>query len=189
MAKKKRQTEHEDDIIIEDTEDMVEIKGFQHKDKKLKEELESCKKERQEYLDGWQRSRADYANAEKRHEESVKRVRDMTLEHCLTEFLPVLDSFDMAIATDAWETVPKDWRTGMEHIRNQIIAILNHHNVESFGEVGDMVDPALHQAVDTKIVTEERLVGTLQVVMRKGYKHGENILRPAHVSIGVLDSQ
>src|SRR3989344_9564250 len=73
--------------------------------KKLRAELEKCKEERQEYLVGWQRCKADSINARKdavlMAERSGNRSRDSLIE----DIIPALDSFDMAIGSDAWASM------------------------------------------------------------------------------------
>jgi ferredoxin-NADP reductase len=67
--------------------------------KKLKEKLAVCEKERQEYLDGWQRAKADLVNARKRDEEERREFVKFANEQLVGELLPVLESFEMAMLT------------------------------------------------------------------------------------------
>jgi molecular chaperone GrpE (heat shock protein) len=63
---------HNDDVQFEDIE---EGENPALLIKKLREKLRTCENEKKEYLDGWQRMRADYANARKEEE---SRRGDMT---------------------------------------------------------------------------------------------------------------
>ena len=84
---------------------------------------------------------------------------------------------------DAWEKVDPAWRTGVEYIHQQLMNVLREHNLESFGVVGDMFDPSLHQAV-SEVATEDTAQDhRIASVLQQGYKLGDTILRPARVSV------
>jgi len=177
----------ENDIeLIENDEDGSE-EGFQAKLKKLKEKIATLEKEKQEYLDGWQRARADYANLLKSSEEDKKRLRSIVEEDFVHELLPVVDSFAMAMKNkEVWEKVEPTWRTGVEYIYSQLIGTLKEKGFESFGTEGELFDPAVHQAVTETETEDEALDHKIASVLQQGYKLGENILRPARVSVWKL---
>ena len=157
---------------------------FAEKLKKLKNELKIIKKERQEFLDGWQKERADFANYKK---DEIKRnsfYADRAKENILTDFLPALDSFNMAFGNkEAWEKVDKNWRSGVEYIYSQILSTLEGHGVKQFGAVGEIFDPTLHQSVGVEDTDIEEKDGTIAVVNSKGFIVNESILRPAKVIV------
>src|SRR3989344_1508768 len=100
----------EDNEIIEsefsdtakDDEEFVAEDGEGHtaspKDivKDLREKLKRAIEEKQEYLNGWQRAKADLINARKRDEEDKKNFAKYAKEGIVQDFIPVLESFDMA---------------------------------------------------------------------------------------------
>ena len=149
--------------------------------KKVRTELEKCKEEKQEYLVGWQRCKADSINARKdavlMAERSGNRSRDALVE----DIIPALDSFDMAIASDAWVSMDSNWRTGMENVRSQLITALSNQGVSAYAEIGDDFDPILHEAVQE--VDAEGKPGSVVKVLRRGYRTHGNIIRPARVAI------
>jgi molecular chaperone GrpE len=183
--------EEENDIVfdpeIETTdEDGAELSSAQ-KVKELKEKIKELQKEKAEYLDGWQRSRADYANLQKQTDEDKKRVRSMVEENFIAELLPAMDSFSMAMSNkEAWEKVDANWRMGVEYIYQQLMSTLKDHNLEPFGAVGDTFDPTLHEAVSETETNDAKLDHTIASVLQQGYKLGENTLRAARVSVYVL---
>src|SRR3989338_4076705 len=84
--------------------------------KKLREKLKICEQERQEYLSGWQRAKADLINARKRDEEGMRELAKFANEGLIVELIPVLDSFEMAMKNkEAWDKVEKNWRVGVEY--------------------------------------------------------------------------
>lgn len=175
------------DVNFEPEEESGDIDALQGKLKKIKGELESCKKERSEYLDGWQRCKADSVNARKdaavAAERAGNRSRDALIEDCL----PALDSFDMAMSDDSWSTVDPNWRKGMENVRSQLLAALEKHGVRTFGEVGDLFDPLMHEVVQE--IEGAGDAGKIARILRKGYRTNERIVRPAHVAITAARAQ
>lgn len=150
--------------------------------KKLRDELEAAKKERQEYLDGWQRCKADAVNARKDLLRDADRAADRKLEALIEDILPALDSFDMAAASENWAEVSDGWRSGMEQVRNQLLDALRQYGVERTGKVGEQYDPRLHEALEERddVAGES---GTIARIIRFGYRRGERIIRPAHVIV------
>src|SRR3989344_2951801 len=82
--------------------------------------------EKQEYLTGWQRAKADLVNARKRDEEERKEFIRFVNGQLIEDLIPVLASFDMATENkEAWEKADKNWRTGVEYIHAQLVKILS----------------------------------------------------------------
>jgi len=173
-----------DDVeFVDSTEDGDALPATQ-KIKKLQEKIKLLEKEKQEYLDGWQRARADYSNLVKSTDEDKKRLRALIEENLIAEFLPVADSFGMAMNNrDAWEKVDANWRTGVEYIYAQFMNVLKDHDLQPFGTVGDIFDPNLHEAVSDTHTEDSNLDNTVSVVLQQGYKFGTTVLRPARVSV------
>jgi molecular chaperone GrpE len=172
-----------DDEIVSSTEEGMELDA-QAKVKQLKDKIKDLEKEKQEYLDGWQRARADYANIVKTSEEDKKRMKGFAEEAFIEELLPVVDSFGMAMGNrEAWEKVDAGWRTGVEYIHQQLMNTLNARGFAVFGAVGETFDPMLHQAVSDTETEDTSLDHTIASVLQQGYKLGDNILRPARVSV------
>ena len=180
MSKKKKQT---DDIEIE-YESGEGGADLEKKLKKLKKELVEIKKEKEEYLTGWQKERADFANFKKNLEEGSKATRSIIEEGVLTEFLNVLDSFNMAFANrEAWEKVDPSWRQGVEYIFDQMNKIFEQYGVLSIGQEGEDFDPNLHQSVEMVATEDESQDGKVASVIQKGYTIGSRTLRPARVNV------
>src|SRR3989338_7519949 len=79
--------------------------------KKLKADIKQLQKEKEEYLTGWQKERADFANYKKVEDDRKAMFSESMRERILTRFLAVMDSFNMAFANkEAWEKVDENWR-------------------------------------------------------------------------------
>lgn len=169
------------------TEEGEALSGAQ-KVKQLRDKIKVLEKEKQEYLTGWQRARADYANIVKNQDDEKKRLRTLIEENFIEELIPVVDSFSMAMSNkDAWEKVDPNWRTGVEYIYQQLMNTLKERGFTSFGTVGDTFDPMLHQAVSETETDDASLDHTIVIVLQQGYKLGENVLRPARVAVYALN--
>lgn len=178
-----------DDIVYDGENESASLSDANTKIKKLKEELRVCKDERQEYLDGWQRSKADFMNLKKRSVEEVLESKERAVENFLIDLLPVLDSFDMAFKDkEAWESAPLQWRKGIEYIYSQLNTLLSNNKVETLNPIGAIFDPNTHNSVATISVNEKEQDGKIVEVVMKGYKIKDRILRVAHVKVGSFDS-
>src|SRR3989344_7392847 len=99
--------------------------------KKLREKLKACQKEKDEYLAGWQRAKADLINYKREVETNKGELAKFANENLMRDLLSVLDSFDMAfINKETWESVPEGWRKGVEYIHTQFLTVLRENNLE-----------------------------------------------------------
>lgn len=170
-----------EDIDFEPEDELGDVGALKAKIQKLRNELEAVKKERQEYLDGWQRAKADMVNARKDAAEALRRAQGVGVESFVAELIPALDSFDMAMAGEGWQKVGPAWREGVESILSQIVSALQTHGIEIFGNIGESFDPNTHEVIQE--VDEEGEPGKIVRVLRRGYRSGDRILRPAQVAI------
>lgn len=151
----------------------------------LKEKLATCQAERQEYLDGWQRAKADLINAKKRAIDDQGLFLERIGTSFIEELLPVLDSFDMAFKNkEAWEAAPEQWRKGVEYIHSQLVAIITNRGVTILDPIGKPFDHNEHHSVASVPVNDAAQDGVVISVVRKGYKSGTTIIRPADVQVG-----
>ncbi|MES2930277.1 MAG: nucleotide exchange factor GrpE [Patescibacteria group bacterium] len=180
----KNNDESFDDVtFVESTEDGEELSG-KDMTKKLREDLKTVRKEKEEYLTGWQRAKADYVNLQKEMTELRANSSLIAKEKMAKNFLPVLDSFDMAFANkDAWEKVDQNWRTGIEYIFQQFVTALTESGIEKIDQAHAPFDPNLHQSIDTVPTDDQSKDHTVERVLQAGYKIGERIVRPARVNI------
>ena len=149
---------------------------------KLKSDLAKCNAERQEYLDGWQRMRADVANIKRDQAQAHGRSAALIKEEIIADFIPILDSFDSAMQGEAWNDVSESWRKGIEYIRTQCESVLEKHGITSFGAVGEPFDPLLHESAQ-EVNDTDAPAQTIVRIIRRGYHTPERLIRPAQVII------
>lgn len=183
------QTENED--VSFETTDSEGVEETQNvKIKKLREEIEKLRKERDEYLIGWQRAKADYINQSKNHLEERSELLKSAARKTITGILPTLDTYDLAKAnTEAWNTVDANWRTGIEYIFQQLYTSLESEGLKKFGAVGDTFDPNLHQSIEAIPVSDKIKDGTVVAVLQSGYMLHEKVIRPAKVNVGIYKEE
>jgi molecular chaperone GrpE len=148
----------------------------------LRAELEKAQAQAAEYLDGWQRARAEFANYKKRVEAERELLRQTSNEALLLKLLPVVDDFERA-----FQTLPEDlsdvpWVDGIKLILRKLQAILDSENVTPIEAIGQPFDPLLHQAVMQEETTEHP-DGHVIEEMQRGYRLGERVLRPSMVKV------
>ena len=174
---KKESHEEDTDIIFEDGSE----EALQATIKKLKEKLKQCENEKKEYLEGWQKSRADLINLRKQDEETISKIRTYASEDILVDIITTLDSFEMAFSNkESWENVAKEWRVGVEYIYNQLINTLNTHGLTEINPKNQVFDPQKHEAVEILEGKDNIVIEVIQ----KGYELGDKVLRVAKVTVG-----
>jgi molecular chaperone GrpE len=167
-----------DDSVIAE-ENSVEII------KKLREKLKKCEAEKQEYLTGWQRAKADLINARKRDEEDRKNFVKYSNANLILEIIPVLQSFDMAIKNkEVWEKVEKNWRVGVEYIYSQLHKVLTDNGLEEIDPLNEKYDHNHHEAVSHEPVDDQKLDNVIIQVIQKGYSLNGKVLKAPRVKVG-----
>lgn len=152
--------------------------------KKLKEKLKAAENEKMEYLTNWQKDKAEFVNARRRDDEAKQEFLKFSKQGVIEEILPVLDSFDLAMGNkESWESVSKEWRTGVENIYNQFLNILSKHGVTAFGAVGDAFDPALHHSIGSTKTENKEDDHKLAEILQRGYAMSGRTIRPALVKV------
>jgi len=143
--------------------------------KKLREKLHTAEKERGEYLEGWQRTRADFANLKRDEDMRKVHVEERIKASVGEDLVPVLDSFEMALSHNKTKE--------LEVIYKQLLDSLKRLGVEQFGKVGDVCDPRKFEALQEVPAETEEQDTTVATVFRSGYSIGEYVIRPAQVSV------
>ena len=174
-----------EDIEFTPEEDAGTAADLVLKIKKLKQELKTCQKEKAEYLDGWQRSKADYLNLKKEEESRRTEVGKYAKADVLNDLIRLADSFEMAFANkEAWENLPENWRKGVEYIHEQLRVVFRDHGLEELDPMGEPFDPARDESIGTIETKDPADDNKVLEVVKKGYRLNGKIIRAAQVRIG-----
>ncbi len=174
------------DVELEDVHEDGEVDA-RATVRKLRASIKKLEQEKKDYLLGWQRAQADYANLRKETEANKKDLVLFANKRLLMELLPILDAYDMAQANkDAWNKVDQSWRVGIEYIFSQFLQVLDKNSVVAYGKEGEKYDLTLHEGVESVETEDGAKVDTLAQVLQRGYRLGELVLRPARVKVYIL---
>jgi molecular chaperone GrpE len=172
--------EHELPPAEEGPEEVAGRAGAAEDGAALRAEVEKLQAERNLLLDRMARLQAEFDNARKRAAREQQDYKDFALADAIKNLLPVVDSFDRALATNVDKT--DDFRAGVELIRKQLQDALEKLGLRPIPSKGEPFDPRLHEAiemVDTDAVPDHHVVDELQ----RGYKLKDRLLRPAMVRV------
>lgn len=145
-------------------------------------ELANVQAKAAEYLDGWQRARADFANYKKRAEKEREEVYQIAAADMLRKILPVIDDFDRAISNLPAGKEEDDVIKGFNLIYRKLLNLLDTAGIKILNPVGEVFNPELHEAIGTD-ETSNVESGHVSAVLQKGYMHGDKVLRPAMVRV------
>jgi molecular chaperone GrpE len=148
----------------------------------LRRELEEQKAKAAEYLDGWQRARAEFANYKKRIEKEQEDMIQFANGAFITKLLPVMDDFERAFQTLPPNLMGMTWLEGIVLIQRKLQILFEQEGVAVIETEGQFFDPALHQAV-THEESEEHEEGQIIGEVQRGYKMGDKVLRPSLVRV------
>ncbi len=147
-------------------------------------ELEACKKERDEYLAGWQRAKADFINYRKDEARRIEELARYQNEDIIRDLITVLDNFDLGLAALAKQGPVEK---GIYMIRTQIEDILRQRGLARIElKPGDNYDPSVAEAIaeeDPPAGGPEHPPGSVLEVIEMGYRLSGKVIRPARVKL------
>lgn len=148
--------------------------------KELKAGLEKTSKEKDEYLDGWRRAKADLINYKKEELKRLEEVAKFGNEEMIKDLISVLDSFELALST--LEKSETKIEKGIYMIKSQLEDILKSRGLEKIKvNKNDKFNPAYHEAVGS--VEGGGEVGDIAEEVETGYMLYDEVLRPTRVKL------
>jgi molecular chaperone GrpE len=143
------------------------------------EQLQEWRTAQERYI----RLYADFENFKKRAQRERDEARRSAVESVVTRLLPVMDTFEMALAATHQPGVSLDsLRTGVNMIHGQFRGVFSDLGLEEIQAVGQPFDPSLHEAVSQQ-ETSEVPEGQVVQQLRKGYRNRDRLLRAASVVV------
>ncbi len=165
-----------EDNAINQQDDTNEVELLQRKIEELEADLAKQK-------EGNLRNLAELENFKKRKQQEVESFKEYATEKILLEVLPIVDSFDLAIAHSKNEEAhPKEVIEGFLLIRKQLQTFLEKNNIEAIDSINKEFDPNLHQAIsqeDVDGVDSDTVIKEVQ----KGYRLKSKVIRPSMVVV------
>ena len=147
------------------------------------DDLTQVTKQRDEYYEQLQRTRAEFANYQKRAKAQADLDRVYLAVPIALDILNVLDNYDRAIesARKGGATAIAD---GLVMVEKQFIAALAKHGVEPIAALGQPFDANFHEAISQQS-SADHPEGTVVAEFAKGYKLRDRLIRPAKVAVSV----
>jgi len=146
----------------------------------LQQELEKTKAQCDEYLDLAQRKQAEFANYRRRTEGVRQEAFDDGRRDAIDKLLPVIDNLERALA--AAGEGEDGLKAGVEMVLRQTKETFAKMGVEEIDPLGQPFDAELHNAV-MQGSEDEGEPGTVCLVLQKGYKLGNRVIRHAMVKV------
>jgi molecular chaperone GrpE len=147
--------------------------------------LADTQRERDEYLDLAKRTKADFENFRKRMTAEVQASAARGKGELLREVVPVLDDLERAIQAAGLDP-EGDSEDGLAHgvllVFRSLRDSLARNGVEAVDPKGEKFDPMVHEALST-LPVEGAESGVVVEVLQKGYRLGEQLVRPARVVV------
>jgi molecular chaperone GrpE len=149
----------------------------------LMEEIAQLQKQRDDYFDQLQRSRAEFANYQKRSKTQADADRVYAVGTLARDLLDGLDNLQRA--TDALRASGASGITeGLDMVHRQLLATLSKHGVEPISALGKPFNPNEHEAMIQQ-PDSEHPEGSVVAELSKGYKIHDRVLRPSKVAVSI----
>jgi molecular chaperone GrpE len=153
------------------------------------DDLSKIKAERDEYLEGWRRAKADYENLVRETERKRTEFGDWAVERVLAQLIPALDQYEIALRfTPKLDGIPDDqrrpfenWIVGLEAVRSLWWDEAKGLGLEMIRTTGAF-DPAIHEAVGEEM-SDVIPPGEIIRATMNGYALKGKLIRPAKVIV------
>ena len=175
----KTETEVDDETVIEsvDPEALAEVLDMEP----AETELESVRREMEDWRARAYRAAADLDNARKRFQKEREDLRKYGSDGLLKDLLPVADNLDRALAHAG---ASDGLAEGVQMVLRLFHQILANHGAKPFDSKGEAFDPQIHEAM-TQVPTDEQAPGTVVDVFQQGWTLHERLARPAMVTVAI----
>ena len=147
------------------------------------QDLIMLQQERDELRDQLLRSRAEFANYQKRAKQQAESDRTYAIGNLARDLLEAIDNLERA--TEALRSSASEGITaGLDMVQKQLVGILSKYGVEPISAIGEPFDPNFHDALMQQ-PSAEHPEGTVVNELTKGYKIHDRVLRPSKVAVSV----
>ena len=146
------------------------------------EELDDLRKKVDDFSDGWQRERAEFANYRKRITRDQDAEKQNSKLAILRKYLDIHDDLELAIKNMPDHVKSDAWVNGIMLIYQKLSNLLNSEGMQPIPAENGAFDPAFHEAISSEEV-EGFESGKIIEVVQKGYMIGDRVIRPARVRV------
>jgi molecular chaperone GrpE len=176
------ETESEDLELIADPQLIDEELDLVDQLEELRTSLEEMELKTEEYLDGWQRARAEFANYKKRILREQTEIHQAARGEVIKLYLDIADDLERALEKKPDDGDGETWAAGIDIIFQKLRNRLGSEGIKPMNALGHEFDPNIHEAI-MKEESDEYESGIIIEVMQEGYWIGDKVLRPAQVRV------
>lgn len=146
------------------------------------EELDDLRKKVDEFSDGWQRERAEFANYRKRVDRDRQQESQNGKIEIIKKYLAIHDDFKRAQKTLPQEQIPQSWLEGLKLIEQKLQNLLDGEGISIIPAENAVFNPEFHEAISHE-ENQEFESGRIIEVVQQGYTIGDRVIRPALVRV------
>ena len=146
------------------------------------EEIDHLNQKADEFSDGWQRERADFANYRKRMSRGLDNQKLNNKIEIINKYLTIKDDLERAIKNMPESLFDEPWIDGIQLINQKLSNILEGEGIQPIPADGLAFDPEVHEAISHED-TNEIESGFIIEVVQQGYTIGDRIVRPSQVRV------
>ena len=187
QAEENAGTEELDDQVqvatadVQDEDEAPHVEDEVEPEQSLEHQLPQLREERDSYLDGLQRSRAELDNYRKRATQEKLQAASRGKADLLQALLPIVSNMRLALqhADQDADAV----RQGVQMIWQQFEAFMRDQGIEPIATVGEPFNPARHEALSTVPATDDHPPDTIVSEIKAGYLFEGRLLSPAQVVV------
>jgi molecular chaperone GrpE len=140
----------------------------------------------QEYIGKYRQASAEFDEMRLRLRREIAKDIERTRREILSELLEVVDNLERALEAAERSPSAEALLQGVEMVRRQFLSKLEGLGVRPIDSSGERFDPLLHEAISTVPASSPEDDGKVVGVIRKGYRIGDDVLRPAAVAVGKI---
>ena len=150
----------------------------------VEERLAAAIAEAAEFRDLYLRSKAEVENVRRRAQDDVAKAHKFAIEGFAESLLPVKDSLEMALRTEAPSI--ESLREGVDATLRLLASAFERNRLVEIDPAGQKFDPNLHQAISMVPASATQppvAPNHVVTVLQKGYLIADRVLRPALVTV------
>jgi molecular chaperone GrpE len=176
-------TEEDEEQVLEQDEELEFSEEIEvDENEALREEILTLQQQSGEYLDGWQRERAEFTNYKKRTDRERQQLQENISGNIVRKYLEIIDDLERALQNKPTNDDGATWAEGIELVYRKFLTAVEAEGVVPMAVANQQFDPNLHEAISQE-PNDDFESGQIIEVVRSGYMLGDRVLRPATVRI------
>jgi len=150
--------------------------------KTIEEKIKECEEQKEEYLNGWKRAKADFINYKREEAGRTKEMMNYSKAELLSSIIEILDNFEKAEEETPEDIKNDNYFQGLLRIKDQFNDFLKSQGVKKVKAIGEKIDLNYHEIVE-EVESKEEKSGIVVEEVQKGYLFEGRLLRPAKVKV------